>query len=320
MIKRLWPSLAALAALLWLTFPAIAVVDNAICSTADAGATCTGAETISSSNEELVDLRKTVPMVLGSVSGTNTITATTSPAATSLLDGQLVMLKPAADNTGAVTLNRDSLGAKDVVSLGGAALVSGDLKSTSIYLLRYYSTGNQYRVLTPLGSGGTVGLSQGGTGSALTDPGADRLMFWDDSAGAVDWLTLGSAYGTSTTTLQNPIEAFCVAASDETTAITTGTAKVTFRMPYAFTLTAIRGSLNTVSSSGNPAFDVNEAGVSVFSTTLTIDASEKTSTTAATAAVISDTSLADDAEMTIDIDTAGTGAKGAKICLIGRHT
>jgi hypothetical protein len=108
-----------------------------------------------------------------------------------------------------------------------------------------------------------------------------------------------------------------VAVSDESTAITTGTAKLTFRMPYAMTLTAVRASVNTVSSSGNPAIDLNEAGVSVFSTTLTIDANEKTSTTAATPAVISDSALADDAEMTVDIDTAGTGAKGLKLWLIG---
>lgn len=114
-------------------------------------------------------------------------------------------------------------------------------------------------------------------------------------------------------------ESFCVAASDETTAITTGTAKITFRVPYAFTLTAVRASVNTVSSSGLPAFDLNEGGVSIFSTTLTIDANEKTSTTAATPAVISDSTLADDAEMTVDIDTAGTGAKGAKLCLIGHQ-
>jgi hypothetical protein len=111
-----------------------------------------------------------------------------------------------------------------------------------------------------------------------------------------------------------------IAASDETTTITTGTAKVTFRMPFAMTLTEVRASLTTVSSSGNPAFDLNEGGASVFSTTLTIDASEKTSTTAATPAVISDASLADDAEMTVDIDTAGTGAKGVKIYLIGTRT
>lgn len=108
-----------------------------------------------------------------------------------------------------------------------------------------------------------------------------------------------------------------VAVGDETTAITTGTAKVTFRMPYAMTLTAVRASLTTASSSGTPTIDINEGGTTILSTKLTIDASEKTSTTAATAAVISDSSLADDAEMTIDIDVAGTGAAGLKVWLIG---
>jgi len=113
------------------------------------------------------------------------------------------------------------------------------------------------------------------------------------------------------------IEVLMIALGDETTAITTGTAKVTFRMPWALTLTAVRASLTTASSSGIPTFDINEAGTTILSTKLTIDASETTSTTAATPAVISDTALADDAEITIDIDTAGTGAKGAKIYMIG---
>jgi len=112
-------------------------------------------------------------------------------------------------------------------------------------------------------------------------------------------------------------ETLIVAVSDETTAITTGAAKVTFRMPWAMTLSTVRANLSTASTSGIPAIDVNEGGVSIFSTTLTIDANEKTSTTAATAAVISDASLADDAEITIDIDTAGTGAKGLKVTFIG---
>jgi len=114
-----------------------------------------------------------------------------------------------------------------------------------------------------------------------------------------------------------PVKVIQVACSDETTALTTGTAKITFRMPYAMTLTAVRASLSTASSSGLPAIDINEAGVSILSTTITIDVSEKTSTTAATPAVISDANLADDAEITVDIDTAGTGAKGLKITLIG---
>ena len=86
------------------------------------------------------------------------------------------------------------------------------------------------------------------------------------------------------------------------------------------TLTEVRGSLSTASSSGLPTFDINEGGTTILSTKLTIDANELTSTTAATPAVISDTTLADDAEMTIDIDVAGTGAKGAKVALIGYRT
>lgn len=110
------------------------------------------------------------------------------------------------------------------------------------------------------------------------------------------------------------------AVSDESTAITTGTAKLTFRMPYAMTLTAVRASLTTASSSGVVTVDINESGSTILSTKLTIDANETTSTTAATPVVISDTSLADDAEITIDIDVAGTGAKGLKVYLIGKIT
>ena len=52
---------------------------------------------------------------------------------------------------------------------------------------------------------------------------------------------------------------------------------------------------------------------------MTIDYGEKTSTTAATAAVISDSVLLDDAEMTVDIDavTGGADETGLKITLIG---
>lgn len=108
-----------------------------------------------------------------------------------------------------------------------------------------------------------------------------------------------------------------LACSDEITAITAGTAKITFRMPHAMTLTAVRASLSTASTSGLVTVDVKEGGASIFSTALTIDATEKTSTTAAVPAVISDAALADDAEITVDIVGAGTGAKGLKLTLIG---
>lgn len=81
----------------------------------------------------------------------------------------------------------------------------------------------------------------------------------------------------------------------------------------------MRASLTTAQGEGNIfTVDINEAGVSILSTKLTIDNTEKTSTTAVTAAVISDSALADDAEITVDIDQIGDGtAKGLKVTLIG---
>jgi hypothetical protein len=110
-----------------------------------------------------------------------------------------------------------------------------------------------------------------------------------------------------------------LAASDETTAITTGTSKVTFRMPFAMKVTEVRASLSTAQTSGSIfTVDINEAGTTILSTKLTIDNTEKTSVTAATPPVISDPDLADDAEITIDIDQVGDGtAKGVKITLKG---
>ena len=135
---------------------------------------------------------------------------------------------------------------------------------------------------------------------------------------------VGQAGNDAVTTMQDianltNVQSIVVAASDETTALATGTAKVTFRMPYAFTLTSVRASLTTAQASGSIfTVDINEGGTTILSTKLTINNTEKTSTTAATAAVISDVNLADDAEITIDIDQIGDGtAKGLKITLIG---
>jgi len=117
---------------------------------------------------------------------------------------------------------------------------------------------------------------------------------------------------------KQPVE-IQLAASDETTALTTGTAKMTFRMPHAMTLTAVRASLTTAQASGSIfTVDINQGGSSVLGTKLTIDNTEKTSTTAATSSTIVTPSLTDDAEITIDVDQIGDGtAKGLKITLIG---
>src|SRR5690606_31430955 len=46
-----------------------------------------------------------------------------------------------------------------------------------------------------------IPLSAGGTGASLSDPGADRIMFWDDSDGATEWLEVGSGLSITGNTL-----------------------------------------------------------------------------------------------------------------------
>lgn len=184
-------------------------------------------------------------------------------------------------------------------------------------------------------SGGTTSVANGGTGrtshtayavlcGGTTSTSAQQSVAAVGTAGQV----LTSNGAGALPTFQSPAggsqqQHIAIACSDETTALTAGTAKATFRMPYAFTLTEVRASLTTAAT-GATLFtvDINEGGVSILSTKLTFDASEKTTTTAATPAVISDTSLADDAEITIDIDSVGNTVAGAglKVYLIGSPT
>ena len=93
-------------------------------------------------------------------------------------------------------------------------------------------------------------------------------------------------------------------------------------MPYAMTLTSVRASVTTAPTGSSLIIDINEGGASILSTKLSIDAGEKTSTTAASAAVLSDTSLADDAEITVDFDQVGStvAGTGVKIWLLGTRT
>lgn len=51
-------------------------------------------------------------------------------------------------------------------------------------------------------AGGTdVPLGDGGTGASLVDPNADRILFWDDSAGQVTWLEVSTGLTVSGTTI-----------------------------------------------------------------------------------------------------------------------
>lgn len=129
------------------------------------------------------------------------------------------------------------------------------------------------------------------------------------------WVSLATALPAGT--LARVLQFAC---GDETTAIAApATDLITLRAPYAFTLSEVRASLNSACATGTFEVDVKKNGTTIFTTTLTIDATEKTSKTAATPAALSVTSIADDDEITVDVVDEGDGtATGLKVTLIGQ--
>jgi len=121
---------------------------------------------------------------------------------------------------------------------------------------------------------------------------------------------------------QRDSDVIVVPVGDESTSLTTGTNKVRFRMPFAATLLAVRANVNTAPTGSTLIVDINEAGTSVLGTKLSIAATETSSTTAASVATITDSSLADDAVISIDIDQIGSTVAGAglKVSLFVRRS
>ena len=110
------------------------------------------------------------------------------------------------------------------------------------------------------------------------------------------------------------------AASDETTALTTGL-KIKLRMPYGLSAVVVRASLNTAQASGSIfTVDIKRGdATSIFTTKLTINNTSKTSVGAATPAVIvTALTLNDDEEISVYIDQIGDGtAVGLKFAIYG---
>lgn len=112
------------------------------------------------------------------------------------------------------------------------------------------------------------------------------------------------------------------------TNVTTGTGKGHFVMPFGFVLESIAnggiyGTVQVAQAAGVVlTTDVNRNGVSLFTTPLTFDNTEKTTRTAATPAVYASGGniLYAGDEITWDLDQVGTAlAKGMTVYLVGRR-
>ena len=168
-------------------------------------------------------------------------------------------------------------------------------------------------------------LNQNTTGNAATVTTNANLTGDVTSSGNATTIASGSV-DIGMVSVAAKTEMIAIALGDESTvlsAASTSVPVVTYHMPYAFTLTNVKVGC-TVAGTGAALLtvDVHEAGTTVLSTKVTVDASEKTSGTAATAMVISDSALAADSLIEVFVDLIDTDnvAAGVKVYLIGYQT
>jgi hypothetical protein len=126
-------------------------------------------------------------VVWGGTSGTSsgtTYTATPSPAFTSYVAGMTIKFKTDAQNTGASTINVNSLGAKGLKDKEGSALVGGELKSGSIYTATYDGTNFLTDGVLAPSSVLVTGAGAGAAGHGSTNTRIRRFVTTVTSVGA----------------------------------------------------------------------------------------------------------------------------------------
>lgn len=144
----------------------------------------------------------------------NTYALTTSQTVAGLADGIALMFIANHTNTGAATLNVDTLGAKAMRGPGDVALIAGDIVSGAPYLVAYDASANSgagaWLVLNPSTTGNAalaalaaltpsankMAYYTSGTAAALADLSAFGRTLIDDADAATARATLGLILGT----------------------------------------------------------------------------------------------------------------------------
>lgn len=94
-------------------------------------------------------LQKNAESYAASSTGNDTYVVTLSPVPTSLVNGMTIRFKPDTANTGAATLNVNSLGALSIVTGLSTALATGDIVANQVCEVVYNSTGTVWQLINP---------------------------------------------------------------------------------------------------------------------------------------------------------------------------
>jgi len=188
---------------------------------------------------------------LVTVSGTDTLTGSVTPALTAYAAGNLFSFVVANTNTGAVTINIDGVGSKSITRTGSTALVAGDMVAGEVVLIEY--DGTRFQLLNPnsytnLLVSGT--LNYGGVTLTNAVTGTGKMVL--DTSPAVNNPTV--------TNYVESVVAIGTVSSSNTIALTNGTVQTatltastacTFTMPTATAGKSFVLLLKQAASTGN---------------------------------------------------------------------
>lgn len=131
-----------------------------------------------------------------SVTGSPVTTSGTLTGALTEQNANKVLAGPASGGDAAPSFR--SLVSNDIPS---AALTRTNDTNVTLTLGGSPNTALLANTSLMLGWSGQLSLARGGTGVSLADPGENKILFWDDSAGAMSWLTVGANLSITDTTL-----------------------------------------------------------------------------------------------------------------------
>jgi hypothetical protein len=227
--------------------------------------------------------------------------------------------------------------------VAGTLLAAGTGCTLSTNTLNVDASQTQITAVGTIGTGTweatDVGVAHGGTGASTAAEAATNLGLGTGDSPQFTAVNIGHATDTTLARVSAgvaSIEGVNVmlasgstsfvelgfAVTDETTAITSGTTKLSFVMPFDMTLTSIYSSLATGPTTTAVQVDINDAGTTLLNAVIDFSTTgpETTDETTTFTGSASSYALSKGDVVTVDIDQGDTAAAGLKITFKGYRT